>query len=177
MTGIVQSGPPFDITAGSDLYGTTQFNGRPGIATDSNKPGLIQTRYGLLDPNPTLGEPLLSRNFGRGPGQISVNLRVAKTIGFGANHEGAGADSRPGPGGGAQLPQRVRGAAASPRPVRPRADGRRRMGHRDGGGAVPAEVYDPDADAWTARQLLVVPPPVAAVNTAFAEVGVRKTEA
>ena len=97
---IVQSGPPFDITAGSDLYGTTQFNGRPGIATDPNKPGLIQTRYGLLDPNPTPGEPTLARNFGRGPGQISVNLRVAKTIGFGANHEGAGADSRPGPGGG-----------------------------------------------------------------------------
>ena len=35
----------------------------------------------------------------------------------------------------------------------------------------------PDADAWTARQLLVVPPPVEAVNAAFVEVGVRKTEA
>ncbi len=29
---VVQSGAPFDITAGSDLYGTTLFNGRPGIA-------------------------------------------------------------------------------------------------------------------------------------------------
>jgi Carboxypeptidase regulatory-like domain len=96
----VQSGPPFDITSGSDLYGTTQFNGRPGIATDPNKPGLIQTRYGLLDPNPSPGEPLLSRNFGRGPGQISVNLRVGKTIGFGSEHEGPRADARPGGGGG-----------------------------------------------------------------------------
>ena len=92
----VQSGPPFDITAGNDLYGTTLFNGRPGIPTDPNKPGLIATRYGLLDPNPSPGEPLLSRNFGRGPGQISVNLRVGKTIGFGAEHEGPRADVRPG---------------------------------------------------------------------------------
>lgn len=80
----VQSGPPFDITAGSDLYGTTLFNGRPGIASDPNRPGVIATAYGLLDPNPLPGEKLLSRNFGRGPGQMSLNLRVAKIIGFGA---------------------------------------------------------------------------------------------
>src|SRR5204862_6545609 len=36
---VVQSGAPFDITAGSGLYGTTLFNGRPAIATDPNKPG------------------------------------------------------------------------------------------------------------------------------------------
>src|SRR6202022_3897859 len=81
---VMQSGPPFDITAGNDLYGTTQFNGRPGIATDPNKRGGIQTRYGLLDPNPALDENLLPRNFGRGPGQISLNLRLAKIFGFGA---------------------------------------------------------------------------------------------
>ena len=34
----------------------------------------------------------------------------------------------------------------------------------------------PDAGAWAARQLLLVPPPVAAVNAAFAD-GVKKTEA
>ena len=28
---VAQTGAPFDITAGSDLYGTTLFNGRPGI--------------------------------------------------------------------------------------------------------------------------------------------------
>src|SRR5439155_250871 len=79
----VQSGPPFDITSGSDLYGTTLFNGRPGIATDRSKPGLIATQYGLLDPSPAPGERILSRNYGRGPGQILVNLRLAKAFGFG----------------------------------------------------------------------------------------------
>ena len=96
---VAQSGAPFDITAGNDLFGTTLFNGRPGIATDATKPGLIRTAYGLLDPNPTAGERLLSRNYGRGPGQFNVNLRIAKTIGFG-RERGGGGDQRPSAGGG-----------------------------------------------------------------------------
>jgi hypothetical protein len=96
---VIQSGPPFDITVGHDLYGTTLFNGRPGIATDPNRPGLIQTPYGLLDPNPVPGEPLLPRNFGRGPGTILGNLRVTKIIEFGRG-EGSSAAPIGGPGGG-----------------------------------------------------------------------------
>ena len=51
----MQSGAPFNITAGQDLFGTTLFNARPGIATDANRPGAIETPYGLLDPNPDFG--------------------------------------------------------------------------------------------------------------------------
>jgi hypothetical protein len=91
---VAQTSSPFDITAGSDLFGTSMFNGRPGIATGLAKAGLIQTAYGLLDPNPTIGESLLSRNYGRGPGQFNVNLRIAKTIGLGKERGGSG-DSRP----------------------------------------------------------------------------------
>ena len=79
----LQSGAPFDITAGGDLYGTTLFNGRPGFATDPNKPGVVPTAYGLLDPNPTPGERLVPRNYGRGPGLVTVNVRIGKTWGFG----------------------------------------------------------------------------------------------
>jgi len=96
---VVASGAPFDITAGSDLYGTTLFNGRPGIATDPNKPGLIATPYGLLDPNPAPGEVLLGRNAGRGPEQISMNLRFAKTIGFGRERGGEARPAAPSGGG------------------------------------------------------------------------------
>ncbi len=85
---VVQSGAPFDITTGSDLYGTTLFNARPAFATDPLKPGVIATSYGLLDPNPAPGAALVPRNYGRGPAQISVNLRVAKSIGFGAERGG-----------------------------------------------------------------------------------------
>jgi hypothetical protein len=99
---VAQSGAPFDITAGSDLYGTTLFNGRPGIATDPNRPGLVQTKYGLLDPNPSAGEQLLSRNYGRGPGQMNVNLRLTKTIGFG-KERGGSTEQRPSAGGGTAM--------------------------------------------------------------------------
>jgi hypothetical protein len=98
---VLDSGPPFDITVGRDLYGTTLFNGRPGIPADLNKPGLIRTSYGLLDPNPTPDEKILPRNYGRGPGSVMVNLRVAKTIEFGGERGNAAATQR-GPGGGGE---------------------------------------------------------------------------
>ena len=87
---VVQSGAPYDITIGQDIYGDTLFTARPGIPTDLSKPGLIDTKYGWLDPNPTPGEQILPRNSGRGPGLISVNMRLGKTIGFGPEREGAG---------------------------------------------------------------------------------------
>ena len=96
---VIQSGPPFDITVGRDIYGTTLFNARPGIVVDPTKPGLIQTKYGLLDPNPTLNQPTLSRNFGRGPDQLMLNLRVQKIFEFGRGDNSGGASSgQPGSG-------------------------------------------------------------------------------
>jgi hypothetical protein len=79
----LQSGAPFDITAGRDLFGDTLFNARPAFASDPNKPELIRTAYGLLDPNPSPGEKLLPRNFGRGPALYFTNLRIIKTFAFG----------------------------------------------------------------------------------------------
>lgn len=85
----IQSGAPFDITVGHDLYGTTLFNGRPGIATNPARAGLIETSYGLLDPNPVPGEELLPRNYGWGPPVVAVNVRLGKTFGFGAERGGS----------------------------------------------------------------------------------------
>lgn len=86
---ILQTGAPFNITTGNDVYGTSLFNSRPGIATDAARAGLVQTSYGLLDPTPIAAEKILSRNSGRGPGQFTVNLRLTKTIGFGPLKEGS----------------------------------------------------------------------------------------
>jgi hypothetical protein len=62
---------------------------------------LIQTKYGLLDPNPMPGEKILPRNYGRGPGQFTVNLRVSKTFGFGPEKATASGRTpgKRGPGG------------------------------------------------------------------------------
>jgi hypothetical protein len=91
----VRSGAPFNITVGRDLYGTTLFNGRPGIALNQNKAGLIQTSYGLLDPTPSAGETILGRNSGRGPGSVQLNMRVSKTLGFGSSGSGLDASGKP----------------------------------------------------------------------------------
>jgi hypothetical protein len=108
------TGPPFDITVGHDVYGDTLFNGRPAIATDPNKPGVVATAYGLLDPNPTAGERLLPRNFGRGPGQIMLNMRVGRTFRFGMVKENAAAANTGGGVGGGGGGGEQRGTPTSP---------------------------------------------------------------
>ena len=113
---IVQSGAPFNITTGEDHYGTTLFNSRPGIA-ESPGPGVFATPYGLLDSNPGGGEPIVPRNFGRGPGQITVNLRVGKTIGIGPLKGGTPAKSDGGPqinAANMSAPGGLRGMFAAP---------------------------------------------------------------
>jgi hypothetical protein len=85
----INSGTPFNITSGSDIYGDTLFTARPGIAMVPGKPGLIATKYGLLDPDPAPGERILPRNSGRGPGSIMFNLRVGRVFAFGPRAEGS----------------------------------------------------------------------------------------
>jgi hypothetical protein len=101
------SGAPFDIVTSQDIYGSNLPNGiytaRPsfGVAFD---PGVVQTKYGLLNPNPAPGEKLVPRNYGRGPGQFSVDLRIARTFSLTREHasgrKGGGADAGAGAAAG-----------------------------------------------------------------------------
>ena len=77
------SGQPFNITTGRDTNGDTQFSERPAFATDLNEPGVVITPLGAFDPTPSPGQTIIPRNFGRGPGFVSVNLSVTKTFRFG----------------------------------------------------------------------------------------------
>src|SRR6185503_9229599 len=80
---IANSGQPFNITTGRDTNGDTVFSERPAFATDLTKPGVVVTPLGTFDPNPTLGQQIVPRNFGRGPAFISVNLGLEKVFKFG----------------------------------------------------------------------------------------------
>jgi hypothetical protein len=119
----LQTGAPFNITTGNDPFGTTVFTARPGLVTNESLPGLQQTAYGLLDPNPTANESIIPRNYGRGPGIYAVNLRVGRTWGFGGE-KGAGTtrSGRDAPAGnvGPMLtaPQGTRGLFGSPNTAR-----------------------------------------------------------
>jgi hypothetical protein len=77
------SGSTFNIITGHDTNGDTFFTERPAFATDLNKPGVIMTPLGAFDPNPSPGQQIIPRNFGRGPGFLSVNFGMEKVFKFG----------------------------------------------------------------------------------------------
>ena len=98
------SGAPYNITTGNDFNGDLIYNERPAFATDPNAPGVVSTAYGLLNINPQPGDKIIPRNYGRGPAQFNLNLRLARTWGFGKSREtansGAGGPPPGGPRGG-----------------------------------------------------------------------------
>lgn len=114
---MMQSGSPYDITSGRDPLGTGMFTARPALvnvsASSCTGGNLVyESGFGCFDLNPGPGENVIPHNYGRGPGIISVNLRLQKTWAFGRRGESGPADqgqggSPPGPppgGGGGRGP-------------------------------------------------------------------------
>ena len=97
---VVSSGSPFNITIGRDLNGDTLFTERPAFATDLTKPGVVVTKFGAFDPNPTAGEVIIPRNYGQGPGALISNLRISRTFGFGGERRSTAQSQRQGNRGG-----------------------------------------------------------------------------
>ena len=90
---LINSGAPFNITTAQD-NGDTFFNQRPGFVTPgcaANTP--IVTPRGTFDVNPTSCERIIPINDGRGPANVTVNMRLSKTFGFGAESSKAGAQA------------------------------------------------------------------------------------
>ena len=116
---IASSGQPFNIITGRDTNGDTFFSERPAFATDLNKPGVVVTPLGAFDPNPEPGQTIIPRNFGRGPGFMSMNFNVAKVWKFGPAIE----PKAPPPGGpattSATAPAPAPGGATTPPPKPP----------------------------------------------------------
>ncbi len=104
----VNSGTPYNVTAGTDLTGNNQFNARPAFAASCNQANAVSTPYGCLDPNPPTSpnvavEKIVPYNLGTGPSNVSLNLRISKAIGFGPLVKGGGGEAggpRGGPRGG-----------------------------------------------------------------------------
>ena len=97
---VIYSSPsPFNITTGRDNNGDLLFTDRPAYATDPHAPGVVETPWGLLDPNVRPGQTIVSRNLGRGGSFLLVNLRVRKSIGFGTRSPVAATEGGPRPDG------------------------------------------------------------------------------
>ncbi len=101
---VTDSGQPFNLTIGQDLNGDNQFNDRPAFASVASS-STVQTKYGLLDLNPTASEVRVPYNNGNGPSQFSMNMRMSKSFGIGPRVEGgAPGGGFGGPGGGGPPP-------------------------------------------------------------------------
>ena len=79
------SGSPYNIITGRDLYGDGVISARPalvsgGSAANCSGTDLIyEPSFGCFNLNPAPGTPTISRNFGRGPASVNVNLRISRT--------------------------------------------------------------------------------------------------
>jgi hypothetical protein len=92
----MSSGSPFNITTGQAFDGDGLFNARPAFGT-CGASGVIATRFGCFNSNPAPGAAMIPINYGEGPAQFSVNLRLSRTWGWG---EKVTAAAPPRPGGG-----------------------------------------------------------------------------
>jgi hypothetical protein len=102
---VANSGRPFDIVVGRDLNGDSLFNDRPAFATDLTRASVVTTSYGVFDTDPVAGQTIIPRNYGRGPGEFTLNMRLSKTFSFGGTAEARQPTGFPpggpgGPGGG-----------------------------------------------------------------------------
>jgi hypothetical protein len=100
---VTNSGQPFNIVVGQDLNGDNQFNDRPAFATSTSTQTLA-TKYGTFDMDPASNQARIPYNYGTGPGQFSMNLRVGKSLGIGPKVTGALGGNQGGPGGGGPPP-------------------------------------------------------------------------
>jgi hypothetical protein len=130
------SGSPFNITLQQDVNGDGMFNDRPAFCT-SGETGCESTAFGdfsLTPPSP--GQTAIPVNYGNAPGLFTMNLRLAKTFGFGKKVESAANAGGNGPGGGGGFGRGGRGGGPGGG-LGPRGFGGMGGGGPMGGGGTP----------------------------------------
>jgi len=121
---IAQSGIPFNITTGQDVFGDAQFNSRPSLAACGSgaAQSIVDTKFGCFNLLPAGGEALIPINDATGPGRFSLNLRLSKTFGFvqkkeAINNGGPGGRTGPAFGGAGHSPERHGGPGGGGGPM------------------------------------------------------------
>ena len=115
-----RSGSPFNITLGSDLTGNNQSNARPTFGS-CGAPEVMKTSYGCFDLDPVgKGERIIPFDYGTGPSNVVMNLRVTRKFGVGPRMAAEASPqsstmtaSMPGAGKSPSLPPRRYGLAFS----------------------------------------------------------------
>ncbi len=99
---IFNSGSPYNVTVGQDLSGDLQFNDRPAFGTNPAGSCPFPTASACLHYMiPPVSYTQIPINYLTGPNHFTLNLRLAKTFGFGPEtHGSSGAQQGGGPPGG-----------------------------------------------------------------------------
>ena len=112
---IINSGAPYNITTGQDNNGDSLFNDRPWL-TSANERLDCKSRNDFSTAATSFG--LTPINSCTGPGNMTLNLRLSKTFGFGRETKGGGAGGgfggRGGPRGGGLGPRGLSGGGGNP---------------------------------------------------------------
>ena len=106
---MASSGSPYNISVGQDLNNDSVPSERPALLTNVAASAcqggslIYQPAYGCFDVAPVAGTATIARNYGRGPANFTVNLRIARSFGFGSRGESGPGGDQPPPGmGGAR---------------------------------------------------------------------------
>jgi hypothetical protein len=96
----LQTGAPYDVVLGRDIYGDTLKNARPLFATSScASPDLTPVGDFCLTPYPGVTGGMVPRDYLTSAGAISFNMRVGRTFGFGPKRGANLANATPDQGG------------------------------------------------------------------------------
>jgi len=100
---IFTSGSPYNVTLGQDANNDSVFNDRPSFSNNPACPSVTAVCHYNLAPAAT--DVLVPINYLTGPSRFTLNLRLAKTFGFGPDlgknaAQAGGGPSGGGPGGG-----------------------------------------------------------------------------
>ena len=90
---IFHSGSPYNVTLGQDLNGDSIFNDRPAFAITNDAACLSLIAKCHYNLTPTAGDVLVPLNYLTGPAEFTLNLRLAKTFGFGPEKGGKAVDA------------------------------------------------------------------------------------
>ena len=103
---VFNSGSPYNVTVGAqDLSNNSLFNDRPAFNTNPSGPCLFPTRAACQFMIPTVPYTPIPINYLTGPSLFTLNLRLAKTFGFGPEVGGKSATPAGGGGGGGGSPR------------------------------------------------------------------------
>jgi hypothetical protein len=99
---IFNSGTPYNVTVGKDLSDDLQFNDCPAFGTFPPGTCPFPTAAACQNYTYSTTQPYtqIPINYLTGPSQFTLNLRLAKSFGFGADTGAKNAQAGGGPGGG-----------------------------------------------------------------------------